>query len=387
MNKKIYFDYAATTPVDERVLKKMLPYFTEIYGNSSSMHSFGDDASMAIDESRKYLAQFIGASSKEIVFTGSATEANNMVLKGVMNVNKEKGNHLIISAIEHDCVMNSAKFLKKNGFDLTILGVDKDGLINIEELKNSINKETVLVSIMHANNEIGVIQDIGRIGEVCRERGVLFHTDAVQSFGKERINVIDQNIDFLTASAHKIYGPKGIAMLYIKKGIKIEPLLHGGGQENGLRSSTVNTAGIIGMAEATRICEEEMNNKQLLDKRKNMRDRLIDGILNSIEGSYLNGSRERRLLGNVNVSFDNIEGEAILFELNDYGIAGSTGSACSSNSLDPSHVIMALGAGVAKSHSSMRFSVGRYTSEEDISYLLEVLPKAIKRIRDISPFK
>lgn len=386
MNKKrIYLDYAATTPVDERVLSAMMPYFSQKYGNSVSMHSEGRETGIAVEQSRKVVADFIGADINEVYFTGSATESNNTVLKGVMRANKEKGNHLIISAIEHDCVMNSAKYLKKQGMEVTMLPVDKFGLINLDELRRAIKPNTVLVSIMHANNEIGVIQDIGKIGEICRKRGVLFHTDAAQSFGKEKINVVDQKIDLLTASAHKIYGPKGAAVLYVKKGIKIEPLLHGGGHESGLRSSTVNVAAVVGLAKAVEIYEKEGSTEN--DRLMKMRDRLIDSILGNIDNTSLNGDKTKRLANNVNISFNFVEGESLMLALDDMGLAVSTGSACSSNTLDPSHVIMAIGAGVEAAHGSIRFSLGRETTEKDIDYLLEVLPGVVNRLRAISPFK
>lgn len=386
MNKKrIYLDYAATTPVDGRVLSAMMPYFSEKYGNSVSMHTFGTETGMAVEQARKTVADFIGADVNEVYFTGSATESNNTVIKGVMRANKNKGNHLIISAIEHDCVMNSAKYLTKQGFELTILPVDKFGLINLDELRRAIKPDTVLVSIMHANNEIGVIQDIGKIGEICRKRGVLFHTDAAQSFGKEPINVVNQKIDLLTASAHKIYGPKGAAVLYVKKGIKIEPLLHGGGHESGLRSSTVNVPAVVGLAKAVEIYEKEGKNEN--ERLIKMRNRLIESILEEIDHTSLNGHKSLRLANNVNISFNFIEGESLMLALDDLGLAVSTGSACSSNTLDPSHVIMAIGAGVEAAHGSIRFSLGRETQESDIDYLLEVLPEAVKRLRAISPFK
>lgn len=383
--KRIYLDYAATTPVDGRVLTAMMPYFSEKYGNSVSMHQEGNETGVAVERARKVVADFLGANINEVYFTGSATESNNTVLKGVMRANKEKGNHLIISAIEHDCVMNSAKYLKKQGFELTILPVNKFGLVDIEELKAAIKTDTVLVSIMHANNEIGTIQDIGKIGEICRQAGVLFHTDAAQSFGKEKINVVEQKIDLLSASAHKIYGPKGAAILYVRKGIKIEPLLHGGGHESGMRSSTVNVPAVVGMAGAVEIYKKEGNTENA--RLVKMRDRLIESILKNIEHTSLNGDKVRRLASNVNISFDFIEGESLMLALDDLGLAVSTGSACSSNSLDPSHVIMAIGAGVEAAHGSIRFSLGRETQEADVDYLLEVLPGAVERLRSISPFK
>jgi cysteine desulfurase len=381
---KIYLDYAATTPVDKRVLKEMMPYFSEKFGNTMSLHSFGQEAKFALDQSRQVLADLINAEPNEIIFTGSATESNNLALKGVAFVNKKKGNHIIISSIEHACIMESAKWLSKNGFEITKLPVDKYGLVNPEDVKKAITDKTILVSVIHASNEIGTIEPIAEIGKICREKGVYFHTDASQSLGKIPIDVDKMNIDLLTASSHKMYGPKGIALLYIRDGVKIEPILHGGGQENGLRSSTVNIPGIVGFAKAAEICGAEM--KKEGKRLSGLRDKLIKGTL-KIDGTMLNGRLKNRLPNNVNVSFSFIEGEGLIIHLDLNGIACSTGSACSSYKLEPSYVLLATGLPVEYAHGSLRMSLGRQTTEKDIKYVLKVLPKIITKLREMSPFK
>jgi cysteine desulfurase len=385
-NKSIYLDYAASTPIDPRVLKTMLPYFGfEYCGNTASLHSFGQKASQTVETSRASIAHILNAKPEEIIFTASATESNNLALKGIAFANKNKGKHIIISSIEHDCVQNSARWLKSQGFEITQIPVDKYGLIDLDFLQKSIRKDTILVSIIHANNEIGTIQDIESIGKICRNRGVYFHTDASQSFTKVAIDVEKSNIDLLTASSHKIYGPKGVACLYLRSGIKIQPILHGGGHESGLRSSTVNTPLIVGFAKAAEICVEEMKKETV--RLTKMRDYLISKILTSIEGSSLNGHPTKRLANNINISFSKVEGESLLLQLDFEGIACSTGSACSSNSLEPSHVLLATGLKAHQSHGSLRFSLGRWTTQKDIDYLLKVLPQVINKFRILSPFK
>ena len=388
--KKIYLDYAATTPVDKRVVKAMLPYFTDLpaqagkFANTMSLHSFGQEAKFALETSRQVLANFLNASTEEIIFTGSATESNNLALKGVALVNKSKGKHIIISSIEHPCIVESAKWLKKQGFELTELPVDKFGLVNPEDVKKAITGKTILVSVIHASNEIGTIEPIREIGKVCREAGVYFHTDASQSFGKILIDVKKDNIDLLTASSHKIYGPKGAGLLYVKKGIILEPILHGGGQENGLRNSTLNIPAIVGFAKAVELCEKEM--KIEAKRLSKLRDKLIKGIL-KIEGARLNGHPKNRLPNNVNVSFPYIEGESLIIQLDMHGIACSTGSACSSIKLEPSYVLLAIGLKPEEAHGSLRISLGRFTKEKEIDYLLKVLPKIVKQLELMSPFK
>ena len=382
--QRIYLDYAATTPVDKRVVKASEPFYMENFGNTMSLHSFGQEAKFVLDQSRQTLADLINAEPNEIVFTGSATESNNLALKGVAFANKEKGNHIIISSIEHACIIESAKWLKSQGFEITKLPVDKYGLVNPEDVKNAITDKTILVSVMHTSNEIGTIEPIAEIGKICRERGVYFHTDAVQSFGRIPINVKKMNIDLLTASSHKMYGPKGIALLYIRDDVKIEPILHGGGQENGLRSSTVNVAGIAGFAKAAEICKKEMKNES--SRLSKLRDKAIKGIL-KIKGAKLNGHPKNRLPNNINVSFPYIEGESLIIQLDMHGIACSTGSACSSIKLEPSYVLLAIGLKPEEAHGSLRISLGRFTTEKEINYLLKVLPKIVKQLMAMSPFK
>ena len=381
--ERIYLDYAATTPVDKRVVKAMLPYLSENFGNTMSLHSFGQEAKFTLENSRTVLANVINAEPEEIIFTSSATESNNLALKGVASANKPKGNHIIISSIEHPCVVESAKWLKSQGFKITEIPVDKYGLINLKALDKAIKKDTILVSIIHTSNEIGTIEPIAQIGKICRQKGVYFHTDASQSFGKITIDVKKMNVDLLTASSHKIYGPKGAGLLYIRKGVKIGPILHGGGQENGLRGSTVNVPAIVGFAKAVEICKEEMEkeNKRLIK----LRDKLIKEVL-KIKNSHLNGSPEKRLANNANFWFDFVEGESLVMQLDLEGIACSTGSACSSFKLEPSHVLLATGLRPEQAHGSLRVSLGRFTKEEEINKLIKVLPKIIKKIRQISPY-
>jgi len=381
--ERIYLDYAATTPVDKRVVKAMLPYLSENFGNTMSLHSFGQEAKFTLENSRTVLANVINAEPEEIIFTSSATESNNLALKGVASANKPKGNHIIISSIEHPCIVESAKWLKSQGLKIIEIPVDKYGLINLKALDKAIKKDTILVSIIHTSNEIGTIEPIAQIGKICRQKGVYFHTDASQSFGKITIDVKKMNVDLLTASSHKIYGPKGAGLLYIRKGVKIGPILHGGGQENGLRGSTVNVPAIVGFAKAVEICKEEMEkeNKRLIK----LRDKLIKEVL-KIKNSHLNGSPEKRLANNANFWFDFVEGESLVMQLDLEGIACSTGSACSSFKLEPSHVLLATGLRPEQAHGSLRVSLGRFTKEEEINKLIKVLPKIIKKIRQISPY-
>ena len=385
MKNKIYLDYAATTPVDPRVVRAMIPYFSKKFGNTMSLHGFGQEVKKNLDESRKLIADFIGAKTSEIIFTGSATESNNFALKGIAFANKNKGNHIIISSIEHPCIMESVVWLEKQGFEISKLKVDQYGFIDIEELKKTIKKETILVSIMHANNEIGTIQPIQEIGKICKEKGVYFHTDAAQTLGKEVIDVNKMSVDLLTASAHKLYGPKGVGLLFVREKTRIEPLLHGGGHEFGLRSSTCNVAGIVGFAKACEICGELMEEEN--KKLKKLRDKLIKGILSKIDNSFLNGHPTKRLSNNANVAFSFIEGESLLIQLDFLGVAVSTGSACSSKKLKSSHVLTAIGLKPHQIQGSLRFSLGRWTQEQEIDYILEVLPGIVEKLRKISPLK
>ncbi len=382
--KKVYLDYAATTPVDPRVLKAMQPFFNKKFGNTMSLYSLGLEAKKALEDSRKTVAKFIKAKPEEIVFTGSATESINFVLKGIAFANKEKGKNIITSSIEHHAVLETCKWLEKQGFEITYLPADKYGFINLIQLENAIRKDTILVSIMHANNEIGTIEPIKDIGKICSNHDIYFHTDAVQSFGKIPIDVNKMNIDLLSLSAHKFYGPRGVGATFIRKGVKIEPLLHGGGHEFGLRSSTSNVAGIVGLAKAVELRKKEMRSEA--KKLTKLRDRLIEEVL-KIEDSHLNGHPKMRLPNNANFWFSFIEGEALVVQLDSYGIMGSTGSACSSNTLEPSHVLRAIGLKHEEAHGSLRLSLGKYTTKTDIDYVIKVLPKVVKRLRKMSPFK
>lgn len=376
--KKIYLDYAATTPVDPRVLEAMMPYFCDNFGNTMSLHSFGQKAQMALDESRKTVANFIGAKPEEIIFTSSATESNNFALKGIAFANEKKGNHIIISAIEHACIMESAKWLGGRGFKITYVPVDRFGVVNVDDVSKAITKETILISVMHVNNELGSIQPIAEIGQIAKENNIYFHSDCAQSLGKIPVNVNDLNVDLLTASGHKIYGPKGIGILFVKRGVKIEPLLNGGGQELGLRSSTSNVAGAVGFAKALELFNQE-------EKIAELREYLCSGVL-SIPGSRLN-SPKTGVPGILNFSFFGVEGEAITMRLDIDGIAVSTGSACSSSKLTASHVLLATGMKPEEAHGSLRVSIGRWTTKEDIDYFIKSLLKNINQLREISPFK
>ena len=381
--KKIYLDNAATTKVDERVLKTMATFFLEQYGNASSQHFFGQSVKRALEESRVIIAKSIGAKSEEIFFTGSGTESNNWAIKGVGLENLASGkNHIVTTKIEHDCILNSCRWMEEQGFKVTYLDVDKEGFVNPEDVKKAINEKTVLVSIIHGNNEIGTIQDIKKIGEICRACGVYFHVDACQSYTKVPINVREQNLDIVTLNAHKINGPKGVGALYIRKGTRIAPLIHGGNQEFGMRSGTENISGIVGFAKAVKISKPRHVRKMI-----KLRDKLICEI-SKIPYSKLNGpSGRKRLCNNINFSFEAIEGEAIGTYLDVNKICSSTGSACSSHSLEPSHVLKAIDLSSPYLNSSLRLSLGRNNTEEEIDYVIKTLKKIILKLRKISPFK
>jgi cysteine desulfurase len=381
---RVYMDYAATTPVDPRVFEAMKPYFSEKFGNSVSLHKQGREAKEALDESRKTVASLMNAKPDELIFMGSATESTNMALKGIAFANRKKGKHIVTSKIEHHCVLEPARWLEKQGFEVTRLPVDRFGFVDLTQLEDAIRKDTILVSVMHANNEIGTIQDIEKIGEICKEKGVYFHADAAQSFGKIPIDVKKMNLDMLSVSSHKMYGPKGVGGLYIRKGTKIEPLLHGGGHEFRKRSSTVNVAGVVGFAEAARIQKEEMVSDA--QKQIAIRDRLIKELLN-IEDAHLTGHPTKRLPNNASFWFAYIEGESLLMQVDINGVSASTGSACSSASLEACHVLLAIGLKPQEAHGSLRLSLGKYTTNEDADYVLEVVPKSVERLREISPFK
>jgi len=378
---KVYMDYAATTPIDPRVVKAMLPYFTKKFGNTMSLHSFGREAKIAVEEARVKVADLMNVSPEEIIFTSSATESNNLALKGIAFANKDKGKHIITSKIEHECILESCKWLEKHGFEVTYLPVDNYGFVNPEGVEKAIRKDTILVSIMHANNEIGTIEPIEEIGKICKEKGVYFHTDAAQTFGKIEIDANKLNADLITVSSHKMYGPKGVAALFIRKGVKIEPLLHGGGHEFGLRSSTINVPGIVGFGVACEIAKSEM--KKESERLTKLRDYLIKNVL-KIENSHLNGHPTKRLPNNANFWFNFVDGESLIMELDYYGIAASTGSACSTSTLKPSHVLLAIGLKPHEADGSLRLSIGRWTNKKDVNYTIKILPKAIEKIRKLA---
>ncbi|OGX18290.1 MAG: cysteine desulfurase NifS [Omnitrophica WOR_2 bacterium RBG_13_44_8b] len=381
--KRIYLDYAATAPCDPEALKAMEPYFFDKFGNASSIHSFGQEAKGAIEDSRQALASFLGAQPQEIVFTSGGTESDNFAVKGAAYALKRKGNHIITSAIEHHAITEPCKFLETQGFNVTYVGVDKFGLVSPEDIQKAITDKTILISIMHANNEIGTIQPIAEIGKIATARGIYFHTDAVQTVGHIPVNVNELNADLLSLSAHKFYGPKGVGALYIRKGTRLERFLHGGDQEKGRRGSTDNTPGIVGLGKAIELCRSKMEAEagfQLC-----LRDKLIKEILDKIPDVFLNGHPVKRLPNNVNVSIKYIEGESILLNLDMMGIACSTGSACTSSSLEPSHVLLAIGLPHETAHGSLRVTFGRWTEESDIDYLLECLPKVVSKLRSMSP--
>ncbi len=379
---KVYFDYAATTPVDPRVVRAMQPYFVKVYGNASSLNSFGVEAKRGLEDSRKAVAKFMNADPDEVVFTGSATEANNLALKGhAHELGKEKC-HIAVSSIEHDCILNSARWLEKQGFKVSYLPVDRHGLIKMDVVERVLEEGATLVSVVHGNNEIGTLQPIERIARKCHEYDALFHTDAVQSFGKLPLNVKEMSIDLMTVNAHKLYGPKGVGALYIASGTRIEPLIHGGGHEFGLRSGTENVPGIVGFAKTVELRKEEMGPEA--KRLAFLRDKLIEGSL-KIEDTYLNGHPTKRLPNNVSLRFSYIEGEAIVLCLDTKGIAASSGSACSTASGKPSHVLLAIGLKPEEARGSLRLSLGKYNTKEDIEYILQVLPEIIEKLRAMSP--
>lgn len=376
-------DYASTTPVDPEVVKAMLPYFAEYFGNASSLHSFGRDARKALDDSRAVVAKSLNADFDEIFFTSSGTEADNLAIKGVAFANKEGGkNHIITSGIEHHAVLNPCEYLKGNGFNVSYVPVDKYGIVNPADIENSITEKTCLVSIMHANNEIGTIEPVSDIGKIAREHGIAFHTDAVQTFGKIPIDVEKFNTDLMSISGHKLHGPKGVGALYVRKGTMIEPLIHGGGHERGLRSGTENIPGIAGLAKAVEVAQENMEEEA--KRLTALRDGLIRGVLD-IKDSGLNGHPTKRLPNNANFCFLKSEGESMLLMLDARGISVSTGSACSSRSLEPSHVLKAIGLKPEEIHGSLRLTLGKYNTKEDIDYVLEVIPEVVEELRRISP--
>jgi cysteine desulfurase len=383
MNKTIYMDYAATTYTKPEVLEEMIPYFTEHFGNPSSIYSISRDTKKALDLSRDRVSKAINAESNEIYFTGGGSEADNWAIKGIAYAQRKKGNHIITTSIEHHAVLHTCEFLEKQGFEITYLPVDEFGFISLKDLEEAITDKTILVSIMFANNEIGTIQPIKEIGAICREKKVLFHTDAVQAIGNVPVDVKEMNIDMLSMAAHKVYGPKGIGALYIRKGIRIENLVHGGGQERSRRAGTENVAGIVGFGKAIELAVSnlEINSARL----KKLRDKFINGLL-KMPYTRLNGPKgDNRLPGNVNVCFEFIEGESTLLLLDDLGICASSGSACTSGALDPSHVLLAIGLPHEIAHGSLRLSLGDSSTEEEVDYVLGVLPGIVSRLREMSP--
>jgi len=381
--RRIYLDHAATTPVRPEVIEAMNKIHTEVWGNPSSIHQFGRPSRKAMEEAREKVAAAIGADPREIIFTGSGTEADNIAIVGGARANKKKGTHLITSVVEHHAVLDAFKALEKEGFEVTYLPVDADGRVSVEDFKNALRDDTSLVSIMMANNEVGTIMPVEEIGAICRERKILFHTDAVQAVGKIPVDVKAINCDFLALSGHKLYGPKGIGVLYMRRGVRTQPLYYGGGQERKLRPGTENVANIVGLATAIELAVQEMPEESA--RLAKLRDKLIDGVLANIPETRLNGPREGRLPHNVNVSIEYIEGEALLLTCDMKGMACSSGSACTSGSLDPSHVLMAMGLTHTTAHGSLRLSLGKSTTEEDIDYIIRELQPIAERLRAMSP--
>ena len=383
MDRFVYFDNAATTPVRKEVLEKILPYFSQYFGNASGVYNIARESKKAIEKAREQVANAIGANASEIFFTAGGSESDNWAIKGIAESMISKGNHIITSVIEHHAVLHTCEYLESKGFEVTYLPVDECGKISIEDLKNAIKPTTILISIMFANNEIGTIQPINEIGKIAKENNIYFHTDAVQAVGHININVNEMNIDMLSLSGHKLGAPKGIGALYIKKGIKIKPFIHGGAQEKGRRAGTENISGIVGLGEAIEIAVKEMD--IITPKLINMRDRLIKEITSKISNTKLNGHSTDRLPGNINFSFEFIEGESMLLFLDMKGICASSGSACTSGSLDPSHVLLAIGLPHEKAHGSLRITLSHINTDEEIDYLIETLPPIVQRLRDMSP--
>jgi len=384
MIRRVYMDYTAGMPVDQRVIEAMLPYFSQNYGNPSSIHSWGNEARKALEEARARVAALVGAKkSEEVLFTSGGTESNNLAIKGVAYRNKDKGNHIVTTTIEHMSVMNACKHLTKQGFNVTYVPVDKHGVVEVPSLEKAITDKTILVSVMYANGEIGTIQPIKEIGEIVHKRKAFLHVDAVAAVGHMPITVEEENIDLLSISSNDMYGPKGVGALYVKTGTRIEPIIHGGGQERGLRSGTENLPAVVGMGKAAEIAKAEM--KVEGQRLVRLRDKFIKGVLQTIPSSYLNGHPTQRLPNNVNVRFSYIEGESLILSLDMLGIACSSGSACTSKTLEPSHVLLAIGLAHEEAHGSLLFTLGRQNTEKDVDYVLGALPDVVKRLRAISP--
>ncbi|MDD4650975.1 MAG: cysteine desulfurase family protein [Methanothrix sp.] len=380
--KRIYMDHSATTPVAAEVLQAMLPYFGDRFGNASSLHGFGREAKEALEESREKVANLLGASPEEIIFTSGGTESDNLALKGIARHNRNLGNHIITTSIEHPAILETCRALEKEGFSVTYLPVTDEGLVDMAALQAAIRPGTILISVMHANNEVGTIQPIEEIGKLAAEKDIYLHTDAVQSVGKISTKVDSLGVDLLSLSAHKIYGPKGVGALYVRKGSKLESIVQGGGHERGLRSGTENVAGIVGLAKAAELCEEGMAVEgQRLNK---LSERLAALVLGQVKDAWINGTMKRRLPGSLNFGFSFVEGESLLLYLDSKGIAVSTGSACSSHKLEPSHVLLSLGLPPVKCHGSLRITMGRSNTEDDVDYVGECIIEAVERFRGIS---
>jgi cysteine desulfurase len=385
MKMPIYLDNHATTPMDPRVLDTMIPYFREHFGNAASRnHAFGWEAEEAVEKARKQIADLVGATAKEIIFTSGATESNNLALKGVAEMYAEKGNHIITAATEHKAVLDTCKHLEKNGYRVTYMPVQANGLIDLDMLREAITDKTILISIMYANNEIGVIQPIPEIGKLAKERGVLLHTDAVQAIGKVPVNVLKDNIDIMSLTGHKLYGPKGVGALYVRRKsprVQVTAQMDGGGHERGMRSGTLNVPGIVGFGKACELCQQEMAEESV--RLRKLRDKLMHKLQSELDETYINGTMESRLPHNLNISFAYVEGESLLMGIND--VAVSSGSACTSATLEPSYVLKALGAGDDLAHSSIRFGLGRFTTEQEIDYVSNRVVDVVKKLRELSP--
>ncbi|MFA4983367.1 MAG: cysteine desulfurase NifS [Candidatus Micrarchaeia archaeon] len=382
---KAYLDHAATTPVSGEVLRAMEPFFSKRPGNASSLHAYGREAKEALDSARAQVASALFCSPDEIVFTSGGTESDNLAIKGACLANRHKGNHIITSKIEHPAVLATCRFLEKQGFAVTYLPVSKEGFVSPQDVEGAITQKTILVTVMHANNEIGTIQPIAEIGKIANGKGVLFHTDAVQTAGKIKTDVNGLGVGMLSLSAHKLYGPKGVGALFVRKGVRLEPLAHGGEHERSLRAGTENVAGIVGLGCAMALAQKGMENEALREQR--LRDRIIETALSEIGDSWLNGSRQSRLPGNANLGFKYIEGEGLVLLLDGKGIAASTGSACSSMRLEPSHVLTAIGLPPEDAHGSLRLTLGKGTTESQVDHLLEVLPGVVRKLRKMSPMR
>jgi cysteine desulfurase len=384
MMRRVYMDHTAGMPIDPRVLEAMLLYFSQIYGNPSSLHTWGNEARKAVEDARAKLVSLVGAKrSEEIFFTSGGTESNNLAIRGVAYRNKDKGNHIVTTEIEHMSVMNTCKSLLKEGFNLTFVPVDKYGVVDLQALEKAITDKTILVSVMYANGEIGTIEPIKEIGEIVHGKGVLLHVDAVAASGQVPINVENENIDLMSISSHDMYGPRGAGALYIKTGTRIQPVIFGGGQEKGLRSGTENVPAIVGMGKAAEIAKTEMKTEG--ERLSSLRDKLIKGLIENIPSSFLNGHPLKRLPNNASIRFSYIEGESLLLSLDMLGVAASSGSACTSKTLEPSHVLLAIGLKHEEAHGSLLFTLGKQNTEEDVDYVVNALPDIVKRLRSISP--